>query len=242
MTRRLAVLTTYEGAHTFTARHPDDGAKVALALGPLRPEWRFETWAVSQGHWPADLDAYDGVIITGSPASVHDDSPWIRRLEDCVRERHAGARPMVGICFGHQVIAQALGGTVGDSPAGLRVGTITTRLHDFATWMLPQQDSLRLHAAQEEHVTSLPPGARAFGGDEACPVTLYAIGGHVFCTQCHPEFERAFMQDLLDALPDHLSPEARARGREQLREPVDAALMRRWIVQFFDQAFAARGA
>lgn len=237
--RRLAVLTTFEGDHAFTARHPDDGAKVAAALQPLRPDWAFDTWPVSHGRWPEDPGAYDGLVITGSPASVNDDSAWIRRLEDLVRERHALRQPMLGICFGHQVIAKALGGRVAASPAGLRVGTLTSQLHSPAPWMQPAPPAVTLYGAQEEHVVALPDGAVALGGEAVCPVTYYAIGRHVFATQCHPEFYPSFMHDVLDTLHEkgHLSPEAHARGRAQLAAPDDAALMRRWIVQFFEQAF-----
>lgn len=237
--RRLAVLTTFEGDWPFTQRHPDDGQKVAAALQPLRPDWVFDTWPVSKGRWPDDVLAYDGIVITGSPASVNDDSDWIRRLEQLVRHLHAHERPLLGICFGHQVIAKALGGSVGASPAGLRVGTITSRLSHHAPWMQPPQPVLTLYAAQEDHVVALPPGAEVFGGDEVCPVAFYAIGRHVFATQCHPEFYPAFMEDLLQALPGHMTAEAHARGCDQVRGPVDSALMRQWIAQFFDQAFAA---
>lgn len=236
---RLAVLTTFEGDLPFAARHPNDGAKVAAALQPLRPAWSFDTWPVSQGQWPEDVLAYDGVVITGSPASVNDDSAWIRRLEQAVRDLHARRRPMLGICFGHQVIATALGGRVGKQPSGLRVGTATSRMHRHAPWMEPPQPQVTLYAAQEEQVVTLPPGAELLGGDETCPVTFYSIGRHVFATQCHPEFFPAFMQDVLEVLADHMTPEAQARGREQLQGPVDTDLMRSWIVRFFEQAFEA---
>ena len=240
--RRLAVLTTFEGDLPITARHPHDGAKVAAALQPLRPDWTFDTWPVSQGEWPDDVLDYDGIVITGSPASVNDDSAWIRRLEQVVRDLHARQRPMLGICFGHQVIAKALGGRVSGLSTGLRVGTVTSQMHLHVPWMQPPQPAVVLYAAQEEHVVALPPGALALGGDAVCPVTFYAIGRHVFATQCHPEFYPAFMQDLLQVLSQHLTPEAHALGSAQVQEPVDSALMRRWMVQFFDQAFgAARG-
>jgi GMP synthase-like glutamine amidotransferase len=238
--RRLAVLTTFEGDWPFTNRHPHDGEKVAAALGPLRPGWRFDTWPVSQGQWPDEPLGYDGIVITGSPASVNDQSAWIRRLEELVRELHARKHPMLGICFGHQVIAKALGGQVGASPAGLRVGTITSRLNQHAPWMQPPQRLMTLYAAQEDHVVGVPSGASCFGGDEVCPVTFYAIGNHIFSTQCHPEFYPAFMEDLLRAVPEHMTAEAHARGCAQVREPVDSDLARQWIVQFFDQAFAPR--
>lgn len=235
--RRLAVLTTFEGDLAFTARHPHDGDKVAAALHPLRPQWRFDTWPVSQGQWPEELLSYDGVVITGSPASVNDDSAWIRRLERTVRDLHARQRPMLGICFGHQVIASALGGRVGRLPSGLRVGTVSSQMHRHAPWMQPPQPVVTLYAAQEEQVLDPPPGAVVLGGDAACPVTFYAIGRHVFATQCHPEFYPAFMHDVLEVLADHLTPAALSRGREQLQGPVDTDLMRGWIVRFFEQAF-----
>lgn len=235
--RRIAVLTTFEGDLPFTQRHPHDGEKVAAALQPLRPGWRFDTWPVSSGVWPEDLSSHDGIVITGSPASVNDDRDWIRRLEDLVRAWHARRRPMLGICFGHQLIAKALGGSVGASPAGLRVGTITTRLNHCTDWMTPARDAMTLYAAHEDHVVTLPPEAVPLGGDDVCPVTLYAIGRHALATQCHPEFSPAFMDDLLGALQDDMTPDAHARGSEQLRNGTDTDLMRRWIVQFFDQAF-----
>ncbi len=235
--RRLAVLTTLEGDWPFTERRPHDGDKVAAALQPLRPDWAFDTWPVSQDRWPDDALVYDGVVITGSPASVNDDSAWIRRLEQLVLHLHAHKKPLLGICFGHQVIAKALGGQVSTSMAGLRVGTLTSQMHHHAAWMQPPQPTMTLYAAQEDHVVALPPGAQTFGGDAVCPVTFYAIGRHVFCTQCHPEFYAAFMQDLLHALPEHMTPEAHARGCLQVLEPVDSAVVRGWIVQFFDQAF-----
>lgn len=235
--RRIAVLTTFEGELPFTQRHPHDGEKVAAALQPLRPGWRFDTWPVSSGVWPEDLSGHDGIVITGSPASVNDDRAWIRRLEDLVREWHARRRPMLGICFGHQLIAKALGGSVGASPAGLRVGTIATRLNHHTDWMTPARDVMTLYAAHEDHVVTLPPEATPLGGDDVCPVTLYAIGRHTLATQCHPEFYPTFMDDLLGALQDDMTQDAHARGSEQLRNGTDTDLMRRWIVQFFDQAF-----
>lgn len=235
--RRIAVLTTFEGELPFTQRHPHDGEKVAAALQPLRPGWRFDTWQVSSGVWPEDLSGHDGIVITGSPASVNDDRDWIRRLEDLVREWHARRRPMLGICFGHQLIAKALGGSVGASPAGLRVGTIATRLNHHTDWMTPARDVMTLYAAHEDHVVTLPPEATPLGGDDVCPVTLYAIGRHTLATQCHPEFYPTFMDDLLGALQDDMTQDAHARGSEQLRNGTDTDLMRRWIVQFFDQAF-----
>jgi len=234
--RRIAVLTTFEESAESAARHPNDGAKVAGGLLAWRPDWQFDTWRVSEGHWPPDATVYDGVVITGSPASVNDDSAWIRQLEAVVRALHAAARPVFGICFGHQLIANALGGRVGRSSIGMRVGAVTTQFSQHAAWMQPAQQTVTLYAAHEDQVVELPPGATVLSGDEVCPVAAYAIGRSVFATQFHPEFSRAFMDDLLDEMAPTMAPQALQRALDQVSRPVDAALMMRWVAQFFDQA------
>lgn len=235
---RLAILTTFEGDLPFTARHPDDGAKVAAGLAPHLPGWAFHTWRVSEGEWPTDTAGYAGFLITGSPASVNDASPWIARLEALVRELHAQRRPLVGICFGHQVVAKALGGRVGLSPGGLRVGTAPLPLHSPPPWLQPAPPVLSLYAAHEEQVLGLPPGARVLGGDDFCPVGSLALGEHVWTLQYHPEFSPAFMADLLDALADSLPAEALARGRAQIAQPADGAWVMARIAGFLQMARA----
>lgn len=238
--KRFAVLTPFEGDLPFVDRHPDDGAKVAAALQRWHPDWQFDTWRVSQGQWPDDLSAYDGLVITGSPASVHDDHPWIGPLLQRLREQHERRMPMLGLCFGHQAIATALGGRVSASAPGLRVGTVTTTLNGTAPWMQPPQARITLYAAHDEQVATPPPGAQVLGGDADCPVGGYTLGRHILALQYHPEFSRAFMDELLDALAPELGEAALVRGRAQVAQPVDAALVWGWVARFFEQAMAAR--
>lgn len=239
MRRRLAILTPFEGDLPFTARHPDDGAKVSRALAPWMPGWDFSIFRVSEDHWPADdAPAPDAWLVTGSPASVHDDRPWIRRLLLLLASLHARRRPMVGLCFGHQALATALGGRVGDSPGGWRVGTAPLPLARPQPWMQPGQAALTLYAVHNEQVLALPPGAEIVGGDDFCPVGAMAVDHHVFSTQYHPEFSEAFMTDVLQALGGELPEPLLAAGRRQIAQPADGALLMRWIAQFLQQAVA----
>jgi GMP synthase-like glutamine amidotransferase len=209
-------------------------------LQAWRPEWRFDTWHIVQGHWPDDLSAFDGIVVTGSPASVHDDRPWITELLQLLRVQHARRMPMLGLCFGHQAIATALGGRVVNSAPGLRVGTVTTQLAHSAAWMQPAQSTITLYAAHDEQVALPPPGAQVLGGDADCVVGAYTLGQHILALQYHPEFDRAFMDDLLDAMAPKLCEAALARGRAQVAQGVDARLVWGWVAQFFEQAMAAR--
>ncbi len=234
--RRLAVFVTFEGDLPFLARHPDDGAKVAAGLRAWRPGWQFDTWHVSAGAFPPDPCAYDGVVITGSPASVNDERGWIARLLEVIRTLHAGGVPMVGLCFGHQAIAVALGGRVRPAPVGLRLGTVTTQVARHAPWMTPASPAITLYAAHEDQVVELPPGAQVLGHDPQCPVGVYAVGDAVFALQYHPEFGRRFMDDLIDALAPKLGAAAAGEARERVQRPVDAPVVMRWIAQFFERA------
>lgn len=223
----------------FTARHPDDGAKVAASLAPHLPGWGFDTWRVSEGQWPANPAEYTGFVVTGSPASVNDDSPWIRQLEALVRQVHARRQPLVGLCFGHQVIAKALGGRVGQSPGGWRVGTAPLPLHNPPDWLADAPPVLSLYAAHNEQVLVAPPEARVVGGDAFCPLGSLAVDGHIWTVQYHPEFSPAFMVDLLDALDGELPDAVIQTGRQQVQHAADGPALMRWIARFFQQASAA---
>ena len=94
------------------------------------PTLSFEVWDVEEGEFPTDIDGVDGFIITGSKSSVYDDKPWIRSLEVLVRRLHDAEHKLLGICFGHQLIARALGGVVDKSPKGWGVGVHTYIIDD----------------------------------------------------------------------------------------------------------------
>jgi len=101
MNLRMAVLLTNDDNSAFAANFPNDGQKVVQLLQPLRPHWFFEVVSVKDGVLPSDPEAFDGYVITGSPASVNDDSlPWVRQLLDFIRAAHAVRRPLIGLCFG----------------------------------------------------------------------------------------------------------------------------------------------
>lgn len=238
---RIAILNCNSFSADFARRFPDDGHKVVAGLQPLRPDWELEVWPVHADAFPPQPEAYDGWLMTGSVASVHDGEPWMLRLAALLRDRHARRVPLAGLCFGHQMLAHALGGRVGPSPGGWRIGTAPTQFAEQPTWMDPPQAGIRLFAAHEEQVLQLPPGARVLGGDIFAPIGAMAIGDHVFSSQYHPELTREFMLALLEAFADTWPAALVAQARQQVAEPVDAPLFMRWMAQFFEAAGQARG-
>ena len=125
----------------FAQAWPRDGDKFVALIEALRPTWGFSIFAVKDGVFPADLVAFDGFIIMGGPAWVHDDAPWIAVLLAQIRQISALGIPMFGACFGHQAIAMASGGTVGPNPGGWVLGRVDTTMNGTP---------MRLYAAQCE--------------------------------------------------------------------------------------------
>lgn len=232
MKRRIAILNNNTDRSAFAARFPDDGHKVVAALQPLRPGWQFDVWQASSGSLPADPAAYQGFVLTGSVASVNDSQPWMQQLAALVRAVHAKRTPLVGLCFGHQMVAHALGGRVGPSPGGWRIGTALTNCSLQLPFMQPYQSQLNLFAAHQEQVLEVPPTAQVVGGDAFTPAAALLLGEHIFTSQYHPELSRDFMRALLNECAEEWTPALVAQAQQQIEQAVDADTFMRWVVQF----------
>lgn len=231
---QIAIFMAQTDTSDFARAHPDDGQKFAALLRAVRPDWTFDIHRVAFGEFPDTIQA-DAGLITGSIASVHDDALWIRRLEDIVRDFHAERRPLFGACFGHQVIATALGGTVSDNPDGWSFGLVEQMRADSPAWMDPARTLTYLHSAHSQQVTHLPEEAIVLSTSPSTPVAAMALGDHIASTQYHPEMSREFMHGLVPLLrgtvPDPLLDAALAETR-----PADNPLYARWMTNFFEAA------
>ncbi len=150
--------------------------------------FEFQTYAVVDNQFPDGAQAADGWLITGSRHGVYEDHPWIEPLETLIREIAAQERPLVGICFGHQIIAQALGGTVEKFDGGWAVGRTDYAMGDR---------TLTLNAWHQDQVVDPPAGARILGGNAFCKYAVLGYGDHIWTIQPHPEFDTAFVDGLI---------------------------------------------
>ncbi len=239
MTLRIAVLNNNIDRSAFAQRFGNDGLKVVAGLQPWRPSWQFEVWHASACELPPDPGNFDGWVLTGSVSSVNEGAPWMLALASLVQRLHAQRAPLVGLCFGHQMVAHALGGRIGPSAGGWRVGAAQTHFREQLPCMVPAQSPLRLFAAHQDQVLQVPPGARVLGGDDWTPNASLAVGDHIFTTQYHPELSLEFMRALLDEHPHLWSPDQVARAREQIEQPVHATGFMGWIAQFLEQPRSA---
>lgn len=199
----------------------------------LGPGFAFRTFDVRSGELPEPVDACAAYVITGSPASAYDALPWIPPLEAFLVEVRGRAK-LVGICFGHQVMAQAFGGVVARSDKGWGLG-----LHDYGiadAWSSELGNRVVVPASHRDQVVDLPPDTRIVGGSAFTPHALLAYGdGHSISLQCHPEFDPAFAIELLatntdDAIPDRV----RAEALTSLARADDRHRLAAWITTFLN--------
>jgi GMP synthase-like glutamine amidotransferase len=239
---KLAVLLTNTDTSGFSKRFPDDGQKVVAKLRILRPKWQYEVVSVKDSIFPSSIHDFDAYVLTGSPASVNDDEDWIHRLMAFIQELDAACVPTIGLCFGHQAIAKALGGKVGrpasTENAGWGLGFARTEFVETMSWMNPPQPSVKLIASHGEQVLELAPNSRVIGKNAFCPVASFTRGKHILTTEYHPEMSIQFIGELVEYLSTKLLDVVIANAKQQLRDASsdDSDLFMRWIVQFIENS------
>jgi GMP synthase-like glutamine amidotransferase len=227
----IAILMTNTDESEFASHHSKDGEKFQQLISAARPDWRFEVFSVKDDEFPQDTSRFDGVIITGSPASARDRAPWISRLEALICEMVEQQIPIYGACFGHQVIATALGGKVDFNPDGWVLGTVETEL---VSDRKPRK--LNLYAAHKEQVTQLPKGAKIAAKTQGCPIAGFMIGNTVLTSQYHPEMTPDFIDALLEEMRNEISEDVINPAAASLSTIADRNEITEVITSFFERA------
>lgn len=198
-------------------------------------DWTLVVYDAQAGQLPADPHECDGYVISGSAASVYDEEAWIRDLEEFVRRAIGEEVPMFGVCFGLQLMATALGGTVEKSDRGWGVGVHTAIVDVASDWMEPGAGSVSLIMSHKDQVTELPNGARVLGSSEHCHNYLVQFSPSSVGVQGHPEFTPAYAGALLThrrpLLGDLTDP-----AISSLESATDSSTVAAWIHQLLTDA------
>ncbi len=229
----IAILMTNTDESAFAEAHPKDGEKFTALLQMARPDWRTTVYAVKDGEFPADISAYDGAMITGSPASTRSGEAWVAQLLDLIRQVHALKLPLFGCCFGHQAIALALGGSVDNLPSGWVHGRTENHLLARPDWARDLPDVVSIYGSHVEYVRDLPAGALPLM-ERAEVNTGFTLGDHIATTQHHPEMTHAFICALTEEMRAELGPEVYVRAMATLEEPADQPALAEAIARFFE--------
>lgn len=194
----IAVLITGDPTPSSRERHGDYGRLFKDLLNREGVEWGFFDTRLQQ--YPKDIFKYQTYVITGSASTAHEDEPWILKLKDFIKRLHEAELKILGVCFGLQVVAGALGGETGVNPSGWELGLHRLHWHSEAlqstpmALMNPPQTVLQIH---RDHVFALPPGARVLASTPQTAVQAFALDENVLCVQGHPEFFNDIVEDLV---------------------------------------------
>ncbi len=176
--------------------------------------------------------AADAYVITGSRHSVYDDLPWIRRLAVFLAGEINAGKKVVGICFGHQLLAHFFGGLVQSATTGWEVGVKETQICEQADWMQPLADQVNLLSSHKDQVAMLPDGARIFARSVNCQVAGFTMGDNVITFQGHPEFHKPYSRSLINLRREILGAKVHEAGLDSLEKPTDELLVGGWILRF----------
>jgi len=190
---------------------------------------------VFSGIYPDSIDDCDGYIMTGSRFSVYDDELWVHRLKEYVAELYLAKKKFVGICFGHQMIAEALGGKVTKSSRGWGIGAHDFTVDVYEPWMNPPLERYTILMSCQDQVEVLPSDSTVLAGNQLCPVGMYRVGHHFLGIQGHPEFTPGFSRLLMERRTDRIPAETIDSAMQTLDNPLHTQELTDWIVNFIDR-------
>jgi GMP synthase-like glutamine amidotransferase len=192
----------------------------------------FQRYQVTASSYPEHIDDCDAYLITGSKSGIYDNKPWIKQLQDYVVTLAGRQKKLIGICFGHQIIAQALGGQTQKSDKGWGVGMATSTVYVAKPWMQPANESFALITSHQDQVTVLPPYAELIAGNDFCAYASYQIGKHILTFQGHPEFTQAYARQRLHDRREIIGEQRYQQGMASLSRNADHPLIAKWIINF----------
>lgn len=203
---KLVIVVTGDTVPAITQRRGEFPEVFRDAIGP---------------HWSGAYAAFDAreealpdmreaacVILTGSSANVHHREPWMLRTEAWLRELLPQRVPTLGVCFGHQILAQALGGRVAANPHGREMSTVSVQITQDGDPLLEGMPArFDANACHSDTVVELPPGAEALARSDLDPHQCIRFASHCYGVQFHPEFDQEVMLGYIEARRDAISQE-----------------------------------
>ena len=199
----------------------------------IDPRLEFRTYDIREHEFPTTPDECDAYITTGSRSSTYEDLPWIPPFKALIEELHRHKRKLVGVCFGHQLIADALGGYTELSDRGWGVGISCNQIVQKKSWMQPPLEQLNIVVSHQDQVTELPTGAELIATSAFCPNFMFQIGEHILTIQGHPEFSKAYSETLMRHRAEKLGEATLQHGLNSLELDIHDKIMMRWILNFF---------
>jgi len=229
---KIAILQCDNVLEKFQPQFGNYPAMVQRMFEGVEPAPEFIVYNCREGQYPDDIGDYDCYITTGSKASVYDDEAWIKRLIEFIRELDTAQSKLIGICFGHQLIALARDGKVEKSTKGWGVGIASNEILSAPDWMEESPERLNILVSHQDQITQLPEGAQVLAGTKFCPYFLVQWDEHFLSVQGHPEWHNEYSRTLIDDRRAIIPADTVEAGLSSLDQAPDNDLFTRWIVCF----------
>ena len=206
----------------------------------LLPEFEFSFFPIHRNAFPENTAECDAWIGTGSKHAVYEGLAWVARASEFLRALHRENRPFVGICFGHQLLAHALGGEVAKARQGWGVGVLPVEMLNQEPWMQPPQAEIRIQHMHQDQVQRLPEGSVLLGRSPHCDVGMFRVGESMLGIEGHPEFTKTFGSALIKSRRERIGNAPADEALKSLEKPNDGPLVGRWIGEFLTRAASGR--
>lgn len=234
--KSIAILKTDSVRPEWVERFGEYPDMFQAVLKKANPHLVFTVYDVQLGEYPADKNAHGAYLITGSKAGVYEDHEWLSPLVDFVRDVVDSAIPLIGICFGHQLVAHALGGQVSKSEKGWGVGVHSHRWRFKPEWLaMPDQD-FKVLVSHQDQVHQAPETLQVLAGSDFCPIAALYKPGAVLTFQGHPEFVPEYSKTLMISREDRIGDEVLPKALASLHQGHDGAALAEAMLAFLQDA------
>lgn len=229
---KLGILKTDTVREEWAPRFGEYPDMFVRLLSAQDPSLEFAVFDVMEEEYPRDIDAVDAYLITGSKFSVYEDLPWIQRLLSFIRALNERQKKLVGICFGHQAIAQALGGRTEKARAGWGVGLHRHRFSQRPAWFDEGDAEFPVLVSHRDQVVDIANGAQVLAGSDFCPNSVCQVDKRILSFQGHPEFTNEYSRALMTYRREIIGEKTYRKGIASLGELPATRRMAGWILAF----------
>ena len=240
MTLRLCILEADDLHPAMQDAFIGFGQMLKQLLAAQAADLEFQVFNVLRGEYPQSDQQFDAYLVTGSKADSFANDPWIVTFRAYLRERFEQGDVLIGICFGHQILALVLGGDTQRCSKGWGLGVHRYRLEYKPEWLPSTENEFQLLISHRDQVTALPAGAALLASSDFCENAAFVVGRQVLCFQGHPEFTYEFSEGLLTLRQSMYCPQEYQTACQSLASAHDGQIVAQWMLCFIRAAKNAR--